>query len=146
VRQVRSVIFEMQTSRLPGRSLRQAILELTAESARSLGFEPRVAFDGPVDSLVDDAVAEHVLAVLREALSNVARHAGATSVEVSVSTDADHLTVSVTDDGRGVPDASTGGRGLDNMRVRATRLFGDVTIGPGPGGIGTGVHWTVPLE
>ena len=58
---------------------------LCADSARSLGFEPVVQFEGPMDSAMDEHVTEHVLAMLQEPLSNVARHAEADHVTVSLS-------------------------------------------------------------
>ena len=145
VRHIRSAIFELHTARLPGNSVRQAVLELCAESSRSMGFEPVVQFDGPVDSLVDEEVATHVLAVIQEALSNVTRHAQATRVEVSLVVDEDQLVVSVTDDGRGIDKRVSGGRGIDNMRVRAGRLGGEVEWERGPGG-GTVFRWCVPVK
>ena len=66
VRHIRSVIFELQTARLPGHSAREAVLVLSVDSARSLGFEPVVVFEGPIDSSMDERLAEHVLAVLQE--------------------------------------------------------------------------------
>jgi signal transduction histidine kinase len=145
VRHVRSAIFELHTARLPGSSVRQAVLELCAEAARSLGFEPVVYFDGAIDSLIEEHVAAHVLAVLQETLSNVARHANATKVEVSLVTSDGELTMSVVDDGTGITEGVTGGRGLDNMRTRAALVNGDVKWGPGPDG-GTAVRWRVPLK
>jgi signal transduction histidine kinase len=126
VRHIRSVIFELQTARLPGYSAREAVLILCADSARSLGFEPVVQFEGPIDSSMDEHVTEHVLAVLQELLSNVARHADASHVTVSLSTSDGELTLSVADDGRGITDGITGGRGMDNLRARADRMGGDV--------------------
>ena len=144
VRHIRSAIFELHTARLPGSSVRQAVLALCAESSRSLGFEPMVHFDGPIDSLVDEQLADHVLSVLQEILSNVTRHAAATKVEVSLVTADGQLIVSVVDDGRGIAQGVTGGRGLENLRARANRLGGDVEWGPGADG-GTDVRWRVPL-
>jgi signal transduction histidine kinase len=145
VRQVRSVIFELDTRRMPGRSLRREILELASESVRALGFEPSVRFDGPVDAAVPEHVAEHLLAVLREALSNVARHSGASAVAVDVRVNG-QLTVTVTDDGRGgISGATATGHGVRNMAQRAQALGGDFTIGPAAAGRGTTVSWTVPL-
>ena len=126
VRHIRSVIFELQTARLPGSSAREAVLVLCADSARSLGFEPVVQFDGPIDSSMDEHVTEHVLAVLQEMLSNVARHAGASNVTVSLMASEGEITVSVVDDGRGITDGVTGGRGMDNLRARARRVGGEV--------------------
>ena len=99
---------------------------LCADSARSLGFEPVVQFDGPIDSSMDEHVTEHVLAVLQEMLSNVARHAGASNVTVSLMASEGEITVSVVDDGRGITDGVTGGRGMDNLRARARRVGGEV--------------------
>ncbi len=140
VRHIRSAIFELHTARLPGSSVRQAVLELCAESSRSLGFEPTVQFDGPIDSLVDEQLAQHVLAVLQEALSNVTRHAAASTVAVSLATAEGQLVVTITDDGRGMSDDVSGGRGLDNLRARATRVGGEVEWAPAAGG-GTVVSW-----
>jgi signal transduction histidine kinase len=145
VRQIRSVIFELDTRRIPGRSLRREILEMGAESVRALGFEPMVRFDGPVDVAVPDAVAEHLLATLREALSNVGRHSGASSVIVDVRVDG-QLAVEITDDGRGgVTGATAAGHGIRNMAQRAESLGGQFSIGPAGAGRGTTVRWTVPL-
>ena len=144
VRHIRSAIFELHTARLPGNSVRQAVLELCAESARSLGFAPAVHFDGPIDTLIDEPLAGHVLAVLQATLSNVTRHAAATKVEVSIVTADGQLLVSVADDGPGMPEGATGGRGLDNLRARSSLLGGDVAWGPRPDG-GTVVRWRVPL-
>jgi signal transduction histidine kinase len=146
VRQIRSVIFELDTRRIPGRSLRREVLELASESVRALGFEPAVRFDGPVDSAVPDPVAEHLLAMLREALSNVGRHSGATSATIELRVDGE-LSAEVTDDGRGgVTGATATGHGVRNMAQRADSLGGSFTIGPGPAGRGTTVRWSVPLD
>jgi signal transduction histidine kinase len=145
VRHVRSAIFELHTARLPGSSVRQAVLELCAEAARSLGFEPVVYFDGPIDSMIEESTSTHLLAVLQETLSNVARHANATKVEVSLVTADGELCLSVVDDGAGITEGVTGGRGLDNMRTRAALVHGNVSWGPGPDG-GTAIRWRVPLK
>jgi signal transduction histidine kinase len=145
VRQIRSAIFELDTRRLPGRSLRRDVLDLASESARALGFEPTVRFDGPVDAAVPDPVAEHLLAVLREALANVARHAHATGVTVEVAA-GQTLVLRVVDDGRGgASGATAAGSGVRNMLQRAGALGGTCEIGPAPGGTGTEVRWSVPI-
>jgi signal transduction histidine kinase len=145
VRHIRSVIFELQTARLPGNSTREAVVVLCADAARSLGFEPVVDFEGPVDSVLDEPLAENVLAVLQELLSNVARHADATTVRVSLIAAGDELEMSVVDDGRGIAKGVTGGRGMDNLRTRADRIGGDVKWEPAPGG-GTLARLCVPLK
>jgi signal transduction histidine kinase len=145
VRQVRSAIFELDTRRIPGRSLRREILDLVAESARAIGFEPTVRFDGPIDAAVSDEAAEHLLATLRELLSNVARHAQATAVSVEVIAGG-VLTLKVTDDGRGGAGGPSGpGNGIRNLVQRAEALGGSFSLSPGSGGKGTLAAWTVPV-
>jgi signal transduction histidine kinase len=144
VREVRSVIFELERVRLPGRSLRASALDRAAEAAGSLGFEPVVRFDGPVDSAASPDVAEHVLAVLGEALSNAARHAGASRVEVDLVA-GDTLLLRVRDDGVG-PGIGyrQGGQGLRNIERRARDLGGTSSLTAGEGG-GSELRWEVPL-
>jgi signal transduction histidine kinase len=144
IRELRSTIFELHTVRLAGRSVRQELLEVCAQAARALGFEPMVRFDGPIDNSVDDGLADHLLAVLREALSNVARHAAATSVIVEVAANEGLLSLVVDDNGTVGLKVDAGGRGIDNMRARATRLGGTMSIGPRDAG-GTRVQWQVAL-
>lgn len=146
IRQIRSAIFALHTPRSAQRGTRAEILALTAEAAASLRFEPHVHFDGPIDITLDGALTDHLLAVLREALSNVVRHASATRVDIAVAvTDADVI-AEVRDNGvglgtRGRPDS----RGLANMTSRAESLGGSLTLGAGPEGTGTVLTWQVPL-
>jgi signal transduction histidine kinase len=110
-----------------------------------LGFEPRVTFDGPVDTMVPDPLAEDVLATLREALSNATRHAKAGRVEIELTVTGTFVVLRVVDDGIGfaVDRVDTvAGHGLRNMRKRAERLGGRLDIGAGPDG-GTMVEWQV---
>jgi nitrate/nitrite-specific signal transduction histidine kinase len=143
VRDIRSAIFELDTHRAPGRSLRLEVVELAAEAGRGLGFDPVVRLDGPIDTAVPDHISAHLLAVLREALSNVARHAEASKVEVRLVVDVD-VSLQVTDDGRGLPSRHTAGSGLQNMSSRASELGGRVDVHPAGDG-GTVVQWVVPL-
>jgi signal transduction histidine kinase len=144
VREVRSAIFELHTPRLPGRSTRQAVLQLSAESARALGFEPSVRFVGPVDASIDDDTAEHLLAVEREALSNVAKHAAASRADVIVEVDGGWLTLCVEDDGVGPESAGPGGRGVENMAARARKLGGACDLVPiEPHG--SRLRWSIPV-
>jgi signal transduction histidine kinase len=145
VRHIRSVIFELQTARLPGNSTREAVLVLCADAARSLGYEPAVTFNGPVDSAMDEHLAENVLAVLQELVSNVARHAHATGVDVTLTVADGEFRMTVADNGRGVAEGTTGGRGMDNIRARASRLGADVEWHPGPDG-GTTATFCVKLR
>jgi signal transduction histidine kinase len=145
VRDVRSAIFELHTVRLPGRSVRQELIQLCSESARGLGFDPVVRFDGPIDTAVDDSLADELFAVIREALTNVAKHARARSAEVSVAVRDSMLSAVVTDDGTGFVEESSVGRGVDNLRARAAKLSGAFSIGPRDSG-GTELSWQAPLN
>jgi len=133
IREVRSAVFLIAAARCPGSSLRRDVLDVVAESARVLGFEPAVRFEGPIDTIVAARVAAQLLPVLREALSNVARHAHATQVAVTVRADSD-LSLEVADDGTGMLATRRGGNGLQNMARRAEDLGGhaDCRVRPVP--------------
>jgi signal transduction histidine kinase len=147
IREIRTSIFALQSpAPASGEGLRQAILQAARGAAEALGFEPRVSFDGPVDTLVPPRVGEQLLAVLREALSNVARHARASNVDVDVSASTSFVTVVVSDDGVGLP---AGGRrsGLDNLARRARDLGGAFTArSKAAPETGTVIEWKVPLD
>ena len=144
IRDLRTAIFGLQARPEWGREgLRGTILHLAVEAASTLGFEPAVHFTGDVD-VVRDEVAEHLVPTLREALSNAARHARPTRVDVELQV-GDEVVLRVVDDGVGL-DAGAGGagNGLGNMRARAEQLLGTCTVTAGPGGAGTLVDWRVP--
>jgi signal transduction histidine kinase len=144
VKHIRSAIFGLESSRVSlGDGLRDRVLALGREVAGALGFEPRFFFDGPVDSAISDDLAGELLATLREALSNVARHARAASVEVGVIVDGD-IVLRVTDDGIGLPrPGGPRGHGLKNMEARAARRGGrsELRAGREKGSI---LEWQVP--
>ncbi len=146
IRQIRSTIFALQSPRVAGRGLRDEILALATEAAAILGFEPRVRADGLIDARVSDATGVQMLAVLREALSNVVRHAGASRTSVAVEvTDTDVL-VTVVDDGVGAGAGERlGGQGLASLHHRAEALGGTLDVGAGADGTGTTLRWKVPL-
>jgi signal transduction histidine kinase len=144
VKHIRTVIFDLESTAARGTGLRDRVVALTREARGPLGFAPNVTFDGPVDTLVDDDVGRDLLATLREALSNVARHAAATSADISVSAGPE-LVLQVRDDGRGLPDQPTTGLGLRNMARRAETRGGRFSARAVDGG-GTFVEWAVPLE
>jgi signal transduction histidine kinase len=146
VQHIRSAIFGLEASRANSASVRAQILDIAHEAAGPLGFEPRVLFEGPVDTTVADTAASDLLAVVREALSNVARHAQASTVEVSVLADGD-LVLRVTDDGVGPAGVATGtGHGMKNMAERAAAHGGETTVSAGPDGHGTVVEMRFPLS
>jgi signal transduction histidine kinase len=144
--EVRSTIFALHEGRGEPTGLRGRVLRELGASAHSLGFEPTLRFDGPVDSVVPDEVGDHVVAALREALSNVARHAEATSVRVSLSVDDTDVVLIVTDDGVGMVTESRRRSGLANLEQRASALDGECHVEPAPGESGTRLVWRAPVR
>ena len=141
IRYIRTTIFQLQQDH---QSLRGGCLDLVAEYARVLGVAPDLEIRGPVDHTVPDRCRDDVLAVLREALSNVARHAAASSVAVEVVASASDLTLTVVDDGVGLP-ALRVESGLRNARQRAEVYGGTLSLsGAVPNG--TRLVWSVPLS
>lgn len=144
VKHIRSAIFGLESSRVSSSGgVRDRVLALGREAAGALGFEPRFFFDGPVDSGIDDDVAADLLATLREALSNVARHARATRAEVEVVVN-DDVVVRVIDNGVGPPGPEVPrGHGLKNMQARAAQRGGRFGLRNGGAG-GSVLEWQVP--
>lgn len=144
IKEVRNTIFRLPARGDGSESLREGLLEIAERSSTALGFSPRVAFHGPIDTAVPSNVLEHAEAVLTEALANVARHAKATSVEVIVSAAEDSLAITVVDDGQGIGDGPTAGNGLRNIAARAEQFGGSCEIRQRVPR-GTIVEWRVPL-
>jgi signal transduction histidine kinase len=143
IRQIRVSIFQLQPPTEDG--LRAAVMGLVDELRPGLGTDPRVDFEGPVDSVTSEDLAADVVAVVREALTNVAKHAQATSVDLGVRATSTDLTVTVTDDGRGIG-STTRRSGLDNLRRRAEARGGSMTVADVPGPGGTSLVWSAPIE
>ncbi len=144
VKHIRTVIFGLETASKRSSGLRDRMMTLIREARGPLGFMPEVTFEGAIDTLVGDDVGSELLATLREALSNVARHAVATKVEINVAA-GNEITLRVRDNGRGLPaDRHEGdGLGLRNMSSRAERFGGRFSARAADGG-GTVVEWGVP--
>jgi len=144
IQQIRNSIFELKDQRGPqGAGARAAVLDVVSEVRQPLGFEPEVRFAGPVDTIVDGRLAEDVVAVVREALTNVAKHSGASSVEVSLTASTDRVELRISDNGRGLG-PSTRRSGLDNMATRAARRDGTFVVTAQHDGSGTVLLWAVP--
>jgi PAS domain S-box-containing protein len=141
IRELRMAVFSLQGSQSAPGGLRGRLLAALTESTPALGFEPRLQFDGPIET-IETGIAEELLHVLREALSNIARHAGARDARVAVAVGAD-VVLTVSDNGVGVPGEVIGGRGLTNMDGRARSLGGECSIVNRPTG-GAVLTWTVP--
>lgn len=145
IRQIRSTIFALQSSADDDTSwLRSQVLELVNATAETLGFAPRLLTQGPIDNAVDERTGEHLVAVLRELLSNTARHAGATTADVELSVGGDEVVLRVSDNGRGIPEGAARS-GLRNLTSRAEELGGTMAVATGSGE-GTVVEWSAPVQ
>jgi signal transduction histidine kinase len=148
IREIRGAIFALQARDADGPfDPRAGIVGLVEEMTSVLGFAPSLRLGAGLRTLTSEVLTEQALAVLREALTNMARHAGASRADVTVDVDQDGiLSVTVTDDGTGIP---AGGRrsGLLNLADRAAKLGGELRLGlaesaaPRPG---TRLEWRVP--
>ncbi len=148
IRQLREAIFGLHSTQ-PTASLAEELTQICKSKEEALGFRPTVRVVPGVDGL-DDNVRRELLATLSEALSNVAKHAAATAVQIIVELTAGEVVLRVIDNGHGFdvePEGSPSpkskgltGRGLGNMHRRAVELSGGMTIAVGPGG-GTELVW-----
>jgi signal transduction histidine kinase len=144
IRRIRTSIFELRGNMMTAMDgLRQRILAVATHLTPALGFTPHIAFSGVADVNLGDELTEDVLACVREALTNVAKHADARSVLVDVIVTAGELAVAVVDDGVG-PGEVTRSSGIANLRARAEKWRGSFTVVEGPSG-GTAATWRVQL-
>ena len=144
IRDIRSTIYALQAPADAPPSLRQQLAAVVEDALGDAELSLDLRVSGPVDTAVPAELSQHAVAVLREAVTNVVRHAKGSTVSVAV-TASDRFCIEVSDDGVGPPG---GGRrsGLSNLASRAADLGGTLTIEPGPGGRGTRLVWTVPLD
>jgi signal transduction histidine kinase len=154
IRQIRSTIFALHTAADPDApSIEDRFRAQAVAATTVLGFAPEVtvevATEGSGAGVSDGGpslpaeVADQLVVVLGEALTNVARHARAGAVVVHLVVAAHEARLTVTDDGVGI---QPGGRrsGLRNMQARAAALGGSSTATALPDG-GTRLEWWVPL-
>ncbi len=143
IRHLRTAIFDLEMT-INQDGFRRMVFDLLHELTPVIRVVPHVTFTGLIDSAISGLAADHALATLREALTNVGRHADATHVAVTIAADED-LRLVVVDDGRGMSGAGADGRGLKNMRNRAERLGGSLDLGTSREG-GTRLIWRIPLS
>jgi signal transduction histidine kinase len=145
ITEVRTTIFELGDTSLPG-GLRQAVVDLADELTATLGMRAEVRFVGPVDNAVPPHVADHILAVVREALRNAAKHVPDSRCSVEICVDDDLVLVEVTDNGGGLPvvDQRSAGHGLVNLHNRAEKLNGTFEILSVETG-GARPRWSAPV-
>jgi signal transduction histidine kinase len=142
--QIRTSIFQLhQSPNAPPTGVRTRLLEVVSDLTPALGFDTAVRFSGVLEDLIPEPVIEDMLAVLREALSNVAHHAHAHAATVVATTTGGQLSLSVTDDGTGIG-STTRRSGLANLRRRAEHHSGTLTLLPLQP-TGTELTWAVPL-
>jgi signal transduction histidine kinase len=142
IRQIRTTIFALQDD--SSRSLRGTALEVVDQLAPLLPVRPDLQLVGPLDTVVDDAIIGDVEAVLREALTNVARHAQATKIRVRLQADPQRLALTVTDNGIALG-TSKRRSGLASLHRRAERHGGEFDVSNAPGG-GLRLQWSIPLH
>ncbi|HET6167943.1 MAG TPA: GAF domain-containing protein [Marmoricola sp.] len=146
IKQIRNSIFELRDRLGPqGLGVRAAVLDVVAGLSSVLGFEPVVRFAGPVDTLIDESLGEDVVAVVREGLTNVAKHAQAAAVEISLTASSDRVELRIADDGIGLGETDRRS-GLDNLASRARQRAGTFSAAAPPDGRGSVLLWVAPLR
>ncbi|MCF6734347.1 GAF domain-containing protein [Blastococcus sp. KM273129] len=142
VRDIRTTIFDLHTTDSSGESLRRQLLDVVTKTAGD-AVHATVRMSGAVDSLVSGELAADVLAVVREAVSNAARHSGGRHVTVTLDV-TDDVVVEVVDDGRGI-DEGAARSGLRNLADRAQRRGGAALVAALPDG-GSRLRWSAPVR
>jgi signal transduction histidine kinase len=145
IAEIRTAVFTL-TSRPAGGTpaIRHQVLDVVSELGASFESVPRLTFSGPVDLLIEGDLASDVVAVVREGLTNVARHAHSTQSSVDVSVTDDCVRVTIDDDGRGVPSSTVRSSGTANMASRAASYGGEFELTPRVPR-GTSLRWSAPL-
>ena len=146
ISEVRTIVFTLGTSSHRG-ALGQELADVVAQASRVLGFTPSLRLEGPVESVMSDEVRTEMVASMREALGNVARHSHGSLAHVVVSVVDKSVEMTVTDNGTGPPAdeaALRGGHGLSNLQSRAASFGGTCTLEKRPEGRGAVLRWSVP--
>jgi signal transduction histidine kinase len=146
VKEIRTTIFALQDSGGSSKGVRHRILDVVDELEHVLPVRPRVQFHGPVDTVVTEEISGHLVPVVREALTNVAKHASATDVRLELAVVAGGLRVRVLDDGVGIVVGAIAGFGLKNLRERAAALGGELEVRVRDEGVGTLLEWSLPAR
>jgi signal transduction histidine kinase len=142
IEELRTAIYDLHHLPEEQTGLRTRLHDLTSHAAENLGFTPSVTFDGQADIDVPDETVIHLIAVIREALTNIRRHAHATAADIHLHVGTE-LILQITDNGRGLGQ-TTRSSGLANLRQRALQLGGTFEVTSKPGA-GTRLEWRVPL-
>lgn len=148
IREIRQTIFALhEPVDGPASGMRGRILREVRQSAAILGFDPAVRFVGAIDSSISTECADNLIAVLREALMNAAKHARAARVDVLMQVSDGMAVMMVTDDGVGIPQSGPGRRsGVANLVSRAVECGGSCELERVNAEGGTRLVWRVPLN
>ena len=145
ISEIRTAVFALTSRPATAPALRHRVLDVVAEASAGLETSPRLTFGGAVDLLVDGDLADDVVAVVREGLSNVVRHAAAHTVDIGIVVDDERrVVVTIDDDGAGMPKGARRSSGTANLRDRARRHQGDLELAAREAG-GTRLSWTAVL-
>ncbi len=142
IRQIRGLIFDVAGDE--DVDIRSQIVDVAARLTPTLGFEPRLSFEGPVESVLSTELVDEIVPIVREALTNVAKHADASMADVVLQV-GDNVELRVVDDGRGIPSDAPRGNGLGNLTRRAVLLGGRLEVEPGSDG-GTELNLSIPID
>ncbi|KAF2415698.1 hypothetical protein B2K11_18870 [Microbacterium sp. B35-30] len=144
IRDIRTVIFALSSGERRGsKRVRDRLLDVVAEVAATWTSQPRISFAGPLDSLVSAELADDLVAVLRELLTNVFKHAQAQTLEIEVAIAGEDVTLVVADDGQGISDSAPRS-GLANVAERASLRTGYCRVAS-RAERGTRIEWSVPV-
>jgi signal transduction histidine kinase len=144
IREIRQTIFDLHTVS-PETSIKKRISQEVESISNVLGFPVRLTLMGPLDSMITPAIADHLLAVVREVLSNCVKHAHATEIDIRVAIDARGLVCEVIDNGKGY-ELGSRTSGIANLESRAAELVGQLVVGARPDAQpGTWLCWSIPL-
>lgn len=144
VQQLRSTVFGLARPRETGGDAADLLRTIAAKSARGLGFQPTLECIGDIELVSDPDLLGHIVLAAREALSNVARHAHASAVAITLDVCSTSVDLVIADNGIGFTTDHPSGDGLDNLRQRAEERGGTCTVASRPSG--TTVRWSVPLR
>jgi signal transduction histidine kinase len=145
ISEIRTVVFTLQSRPNAARDgLRHRVLDVATSAAAALGWSPRLAFAGAIDLFVGDDLADDVVAVVREGLANVTRHARARRGDVRIELANGRLIVTIEDDGVGLPESPERSSGTDNLADRAAARGGTFLLAATEPH-GTRLEWSVPF-
>ena len=143
---VRRIATDLRPETLNDLGLASALAALSDGFGRRAGVRVERQIATPIPALGSEAELA-VYRIAQEALTNVARHAGSDSAELTVSSDPDLLTLTIRDHGRGLPNrGAADGNGVRGMRERAGLIGAKLTIEPPLHGAGTELRLELPLD